>query len=344
MITYTLKVVDIRQETADTVSICFKQPGLKKIKYLPGQYLTLIFRINGRKYIRPYSLSSTPNLDSNLEITVKRIPEGIVSNHINDMVSVGDIIEVYEPTGDFVINQDILDSNTTVLLWAAGSGITPLYSIVKSLLNNFPGVKVTLLYGNRRPDTVIFKNELKNLEEIFSDSFKVWYFYSQRSEGSTRSNDIHGRISESNLSDVVQAIGQPCKSVHYICGPLELKHFVCSLLRSYDVPEEYIFSEEFELEKTEKDFEDIRTQNVEITSAGIVYNVEVIKGKSILEACLDFGLDLSYSCQTGSCSICKGEIVQGNVKQLVKKHPDLHENEYQLCCTYPVDGKVKVIV
>ena len=103
MQTFTLKVIDIKKETGDTVTLSFKQPGLKKIKYKAGQYLTLIFRINGRRYLRPYSLSSAPGIDANLEITVKRVTGGIISNHINDMVKVDDLIEILYPMGDFVL-------------------------------------------------------------------------------------------------------------------------------------------------------------------------------------------------------------------------------------------------
>jgi len=132
MLNYILKVVEIRKETNDTVTLCFKQPGLKKIKYLAGQYLTLIFRINGRRYIRPYTFSSCPGVDSYLEVTVKRVENGLVSNHINDMVNVGDSIEVMPPMGDFVYktNPTIKD----VYLWSLDSGITPLLSIAKYML------------------------------------------------------------------------------------------------------------------------------------------------------------------------------------------------------------------
>lgn len=111
---YTLKVLEVRKETIDSVTLCFKQPGLKKIKYLAGQYLTLQFRINGRRYIKPYSFSSTPLIDSTLNVTVKRVPGGIVSNYINDIVKVDDVIEVQEPLGDFIFESD--DSIQSVVL------------------------------------------------------------------------------------------------------------------------------------------------------------------------------------------------------------------------------------
>lgn len=116
---YTLKVHDIKKETKDTITICFKQPGLKKIKYHAGQYLTLSTRINGRKYTRPYSFSSAPSVDSFLETTIKRVPNGIFSNHIHDTLQVGDIVEVMEPMGDFVYTHD--EFFNSIYFWGVGS-------------------------------------------------------------------------------------------------------------------------------------------------------------------------------------------------------------------------------
>jgi ring-1,2-phenylacetyl-CoA epoxidase subunit PaaE len=114
---FTLKVVGVRTETADTVTVAFKQPGLKKVKYMAGQYLTLMFRINGRRYIRPYSFSSAPLVDAHLEVTIKRVPGGVVSNHIIDTVKVDDIVEVMEPMGDFMLNEAALTPATHIVLW-----------------------------------------------------------------------------------------------------------------------------------------------------------------------------------------------------------------------------------
>lgn len=101
---YTLTIQDIRKETKDTITLCFKQPGLRKIKYQAGQYIILMVRINGRKYARPYSFSSAPSVDSFLEVTVKRVCNGIVSNYINDQIKIGDSIEVLEPMGELCFN------------------------------------------------------------------------------------------------------------------------------------------------------------------------------------------------------------------------------------------------
>ena len=101
---FTLKIFEIRKETSETITLCFKQPGLRKIKYKAGQYITLIVRINGRKYARPYSFSSAPSVEATIEVTVKRVFDGIVSNYIHDELKVGDVLEVLEPMGDFTFD------------------------------------------------------------------------------------------------------------------------------------------------------------------------------------------------------------------------------------------------
>jgi ring-1,2-phenylacetyl-CoA epoxidase subunit PaaE len=342
MVNYTLKVFDRREETKDTTTIIFKQPSLKKIKYLAGQYITLIFRINGRKYSRPYSFSSAPNVDGYLEVTVKRTPGGVISNHICDKVQVGDVIEAMAPMGDFIVPESVLQSNDPVILWGAGSGITPLFSIAKYLLAQDANRKITLVYGNRTFESVIFKNQLEKLQSDFSEKFSVLHVHTQLVVEESQPYLIQGRIDRDRAVAIMKDVS--ANSFHYICGPVGLKESVKSALNYLTINPDNIFSEDFELVKNEKDFEDVITRSVKIIKDGRVVTLEVTKGKSILEAGLDAMLDINYSCQTGNCSMCKGKIVTGYVKQLVKKHVDLLEDEYQLCCTYPLTDDVEVSI
>ncbi|RKR82241.1 ring-1,2-phenylacetyl-CoA epoxidase subunit PaaE [Mucilaginibacter gracilis] len=345
MITYTLKIEALRQETSDTVTICFKQPGLKKVKYRAGQYLTLIFRINGRRYIRPYSFSSSPGIDPFLEVTIKRVPGGVVSNHILDTVNVGDMVEVMPPMGDFVVDESTLNSESQIVIWGAGSGITPLYSIAKYALEVLK-VPVTLVYGNRDFESVIFLKQIKALQEKFSDLFTVWHFHTQLVVEKEHPNVIQGRISSDKVLAVMNNMSSIEKSYHYICGPTGLKESVKSALKQLGVNDDFIFSEDFEIVKDEKDFENIITRSVTFHQNGQSTTVEVVKGKSILEAGLDTNIELPYSCQTGSCSVCKALITNGEVKQIgMKNRPaDLKPNEFLLCCAHPLTNDVEIYV
>jgi ring-1,2-phenylacetyl-CoA epoxidase subunit PaaE len=338
MKTYTLKVVDIKKEGEDSITLCFKQPALRKIKYMAGQYLTLIFRINGRRYIRPYSFSSAPSVDNQLEVTVKRVQNGIVSNHIHDQLEVGSVIEVMEPMGDFIYKE----SNADVYFWGVGSGITPLISIIKEILITTPSKIVNLVYGNRDQDNTIFSELINNLGLIYPGRVKVWYFYT-RLVLKKDPNIIEGRISKNDALKILDVPGI-INTHHYICGPAGLKESVKEALRTVNVPDANIFSEDFQLVKDPRDFVDIKSQYVQLKVYGADYDLEVVKGKSILEAALDAGIEVPYSCQTGSCSTCKACRLNGEVRMigLLNKREDLGENEYLLCCSYPVSIGVQV--
>ncbi len=339
MTSYTLTIIDKRVETPDTVTLVFKQPGLKKVAYLAGQFLTLIFKINGRRYSRPYSFSSAPVIDKFLEVTVKRVPGGLVSNHICDIVAVGDVIEVLSPMGDFIVPTDFKYANHSIVMWGAGSGITPLFSMAKQVL--FSGhQQVILVYGNRTTDNVIFKTQIEILQQEYPDRFSVWNFYTQIADAEQKERYVKGRIvPDAVLAVLIQKLDLSA-SLHYICGPNGLKLAVKDALNRYSVSPELVFSEDFELVKNEADFVNIHTEFVTINQNGVEQIVEVVKGKSILEAGLDALLDMPYSCQTGNCSVCKGTLKTGTVKQILPKLADLHEHEFQLCCTYPTSANV----
>ena len=345
MFSYNLKIIDIRQETSDTKTICLKQPGLKKIKYLPGQYLTLVFRINGRKYSRPYSFSSCFGVDEHLEVTVKRVPGGVVSNHINDVLNIGDSVEVLQPLGDFVFDPEVIPADKHIILWGAGSGITPLISIGKFALNKTTN-KVVLIYGNRDFESVIFNEKIQELESTFKQTLTTWHFHSQLKISDSNPTLIEGRIKPQTVLTVMSQEVNLANTLHFICGPAGLKESVKSTLKSLNVNDDQIFSEDFEVIKDPKDFENISTQTVSIEKNGVNTAVEVAKGKSILETGLDAGLDLDYSCQTGSCLLCKAKLLTGQVKT-ISAHDNtekLHPGEHLLCCSYPLTSDVSVRV
>jgi len=337
---FTLKVVEIRRETDDTVTLCFKQPGLKKIKYVAGQYLTLIFRINGRRYIRPYSFSSCPGVDPYLEITVKRVENGLISNHINDLVQVGDSIEVMPPMGDFVFEES--HGFKDVYFWGVGSGITPLISIIKYILSEKTEVNVYLNYGNRSHESTIFKNQIDQLKKKYSDRFNIRHFHTKLVVDDTNPYLIQGRIDQDKALKILSDQSSIDGVAHYICGPAGLKESVKNAVQAKFASIENVYAEDFELVKDPKDFEDINTQVVDLIFQNSQYKLEVVKGKSILEAALNADIELPYSCQTGNCSTCKGKLIGGKVRMigLSKERDDLQSDEFLLCCTHPLTENV----
>ena len=342
---YTLRVINIIKETEDTITLCFKQPGLKKLKYSAGQYLTLVFRINGRRYVRPYSFSSAPGVDSLLEVTIKRVHGGLISNHVNDEVKIGDSIEAMEAMGDFTYNVNHASATDNIFLWGAGSGITPLISITKHILATDSSKKVTLVYGNRNHETVIFNEKIKQLQASFPSAFTAWHFHTRLVIDNQNPYLVQGRIDTKKALSILEN-ADVSNSLHYICGPLGLKESVKNALQSKGIPDDHIKTEDFELIRDPKDFENIQTRFVNLHFEGQTTILEVVKGKSILEAGLDALLELPYSCQTGNCITCKGKLIAGAVKMIgINKLPDgLGKGEYLLCCSHPLTDNVQISI
>jgi ring-1,2-phenylacetyl-CoA epoxidase subunit PaaE len=337
---YTLTIQAIRKETNDTITLCFKQPGLRKIKYLAGQYITLIVKINGRKYARPYSFSSAPTVDTALEVTVKRVPDGIVSNFINNELKIGDVVEVLEPMGDFTYESN--HSIQSIFLWGVGSGITPLFSIIKEVLHKLPGRAVHLIYGNKNQDSTIFRNQLGLLKQEYPTVFSMTNFYSQIDDVIESNTIQKGRISSEFVTNLFVQHKNLKESVHFICGPNGLKDTIQSSLMDLEVPRSSIFVEEFELVIDSKELEAVNDSNVTILLQGKKSEIFVPKGKSILNVALDNGLDIPYSCQTGNCNSCKATIKKGKLKMLGlnKGRNDLGKDEFLLCCSYPLTKEI----
>jgi len=348
MLTYTLKVEQIVKETVDTVTICFKQPALKKIKYEAGQYLTLIFRINGRRYIRPYSFSSAPGVDKTLNITVKRVQGGIVSNHILDKINTSDVIEVLHPMGDFTLSKvrGNIDRKH-IVLWGSGSGITPLISIAKAALNEMGYEHITLVYGNRSFESTIFSDQIADLKNRYPEHFSVWHFHTRTVVENDHPYVIQGRIDPEKVLNIMENEGELDNTIHFICGPKGLKESVRLQLAKLKIPNENIFYEEFEVTRDPKVFEGMLTRNVafKLEDRNLI-SVEVAKGKSILEAGLDAMIDLTYSCQTGSCLLCKAVVLSGNVKTIgIERLPEeLNDNECLMCCGFPLTDDVEILI
>ncbi|PWJ41045.1 ferredoxin--NADP reductase [Sediminitomix flava] len=307
---YTLKIKEVVQETSDTITIHFKQPIFKKVKYKAGQYLTLLTPINGNTERRSYSMSSNPDTDSTVAITVKRVEGGLVSNHLNDQVKQGDSLEIMEPMGNFLFEPDA-DATRHVVLFGAGSGITPLMSILKSVLYKEPNSRVSLIYGSRNEESIIFKAQLDKLQAEFSDRFTLVNVLSQPSADW---GGYHGRVDSIKTINIMNLLPKFDKSLYYLCGPEGMMEEVQNGLKRLQVSTSDIHYERFvaaeEQESTEGEFKD---QVVKINLDDEIYEVNVPAGTSILDAALDEGVDLPYSCQSGVCTACMGRCKTGEI-------------------------------
>ncbi|MEJ8755838.1 ferredoxin--NADP reductase [Pontibacter sp. H259] len=319
---HTLKIADITRETSDAVTLHFEQPQNQTINYKPGQFLTLIIPFEGKKERRSYSLSSTPH-ENTLSVTIKRVPGGKVSNYLLDNAAVGQEIEVMEPLGNFCITCDAAETRNVILL-GAGSGITPLMSILKGVLREEPNSKVTLLYGNRDENSVIFKDQLEQLRAENPDRLKIAYIYSQPKQNC----EYRGRMNQSLIIKILERLqlSKISNGLYFMCGPEGMMDEVKKALHVLHVPSDKVFRESFVSSKltgepdsdqhgnvSATDEDEITTQTVTIIYEGSEYSVTVNPDQTILEAALDQDVDLPYSCQAGLCTACRGKCLSGKV-------------------------------
>jgi ring-1,2-phenylacetyl-CoA epoxidase subunit PaaE len=310
---YTLKIKNVVQETKDTITIHFKQPIFKKVKYKSGQFLTLIMMINGKKERRSYSMSSAPNLDDTLAITVKRVAGGLVSNYLNDHAKEGDSIEVMEPMGNFTLEPN-KDLARHIVLFGAGSGITPLMSILKSTLFFEPKSIVSLLYGNRHEGSIIFRKQLDELKQKFGDRLNIVH---SLTEPDSLWGGYKGRIDNVSALNFLNLVPKMPVTEYFMCGPLGMMDEVKQALQKLKVPANQIHFESFTpaAPTAEKiaSTKNLQDHIVTIVMNGVETKINVPANKTILEAALDEGLDLPFSCQSGLCTACMCKKISGEM-------------------------------
>ncbi len=318
MKSYFLQVKEVIKETADTITITFWHPLNEQIKYKAGQFITLIVPADeGKKVRRSYSMSTSPVTDTAVGVTVKRVQGGLVSNYLNDRVKAGDFIEVLEPMGHFCLEPDASLQRHIVLI-GAGSGVTPLVSIAKTILKAEPNSRVSLIYGNRTEESIIFKNLLDTLESNYPGRFSVRHILSQPS--STWVGD-KGRINQANVIQYMKEVEVDfAQDIFFMCGPVGMMAEVSKVFELFDVSADRIFQEKFnapmldEAAKVDLPEEGAKTQTVKVLYEGETHEFVVEPHQTILEAALELDIDLPYSCQAGMCTACLGKCIEGEVK------------------------------
>jgi 3-ketosteroid 9alpha-monooxygenase subunit B len=329
---YLLRVREVVQETPDACSVVFDSPGFD---YRPGQFLTL--RIPSDRcgsVARCYSLSSSPHTDDALRVTVKRTADGYGSNWICDSVTAGDELESLAPAGIFTPSS--LDED--LLLFAAGSGITPVMSIVKSALASGSG-RVVLVYANRDDRSVIFARALAALAAEHPSRLVVHHWL----------ESVQGLPTAAALTELARPY-----SGHevFICGPAPYMTAVRSALSTLDIPRTRVHLERFK-SLGANPFEQAapvttgssRTAAVKVTLDGIEHRFDWPADTKLLDLLLDRGLDAPYSCREGACSACACRLVSGEVKMLnndVLEEEDLADGIRLACQSLPVTDEVEI--
>lgn len=315
-----LKVKEVIRETEDAITIVLQQPNVK-LPYKSGQFLTLIIPVEGEKHRRSYSLSSSPVVDEQLAVTVKMVAGGKISSHLVKNLKQGDHLEVMHPMGNFTIECNDHNKRNIVLI-GAGSGITPLISIAKTVLSAEPLSNVFLIYGNRNENSIIFKEQLNDLKKEHGDRLNMVHVLSQPISKLTLPS---GRLNQTSIIKLLESFPKLNFNTadYYICGPHGLMEEAKKALEILQVPSEKIHKESFlpaadtaatTNASTVPEASAGNEQEVTILYQGSEYKFNVPKGKTILEAALDEDIDLPYSCQSGMCTACMGKCTSGKVK------------------------------
>lgn len=311
-----LKIKELTRETNDAVSIAFDVPdGLASdYTFKAGQYLTLKTVLNGEEVRRAYSICSSIS-SGDLRVAVKAVPKGLFSTYANTTLAVGDTLEVGTPEGKFLIDCDVTNRKNYAA-FAAGSGITPILSMITSVLENEPNSTFTLLYGNKSINDTIFYTQLNDLKSHYGERFTLIYIFSRAKEANT----LTGRI-DSNVVNYL--IKNRCKDItfngFYLCGPEEMINTVSETLLNAGIVKENIHFELFTStvsEVPEMISADFNEMSLTIIVDDETHHITAKSEKFILDACLEKDLDVPYSCQGGVCSSCIARVKKGNVKMV----------------------------
>lgn len=350
---YFLKVKEIERETDEASTIHFWHPINEVVQYRPGQFLTVLLPQDDKKVRRSYSMSSSPYTDVSLAITVKRVPGGFASNALLDTIKVDDVIEVLEPAGAFFPKQAD-DQTRQVVFIGAGSGITPLFSILKSILMVEPESEVMLIYGSRNEANIIFDKKLEALQTKYKERLKIVHTLSQPSDswkGET------GRLNKTHLLKILEQFPDLNKkeAEFFMCGPEDMMEEAHRALAILAVPEAKIRKESFasaasvhpgEVMTTEED-DTHKTREITLIYEGAEYRLAVKPHETVLEAALNMDIDLPYSCQAGMCTACMGRCTSGKVhldEEDALSEAERNEGFILTCVTHPMSDDVVIEV
>ncbi|HJU45395.1 MAG TPA: 1,2-phenylacetyl-CoA epoxidase subunit PaaE [Chitinophagaceae bacterium] len=349
---HTLTIKDIRQETPECVSIAFDIPaGMQDtFRFTQGQNITIKKTIDGEELRRSYSICSCP-LDNELRVAVKKIDNGKFSSHANLHLKKGDQIEVLPPTGRFYTELNSTN-HKRYTGFAAGSGITPLLSIIKTTLRTEPDSEFTLVYGNRNRASIIFREELEALKNKYMGRFRLVHILSREK------TDVplnYGRINAEKCAELAgKVLDIDSSDEFFVCGPEEMIFSVKDFLETQGVDKKKIHFELFTTPGQKKTTGDRQpspektgpTSKITIKLDGVAFDFDLaFNSDSILDAALQQGADLPYACKGGVCCTCRAKLVEGEVEMDANYalEPDEVKAGYILTCqSHPRSSKVVV--
>ncbi|MDE1935698.1 1,2-phenylacetyl-CoA epoxidase subunit PaaE [Bradyrhizobium sp.] len=347
---HRLAVKDLRRETRDAVSLTFAIPDELKddYRFLPGQYLTLRTTMDGEEVRRSYSICSGPD-DGEMRIAVKKVDGGAFSSWAADELKSGDEIDVMTPTGRFGV-APAPEASRIHVGFAAGSGITPILSIIKGVLAREPNSRFFLFYGNRSADGMLFRQALEELKDRFLDRFSVFHVISGEEQDIPI---LHGRLDGDKVRLLLGSlVPAPTIDHLFICGPTGMSDEIEATCREIGIAADRIHIERFVsgLGGKPRPKAAVPASAPPKAFAALIIDgkrreVPVAEGEAILDAALRAGVDLPFACKGGMCSTCRARLVEGEAKMDINYSLELWELEkgFVLTCqAKPVTGRIVV--
>ena len=329
-----LKILSVEKNTEDSVILSFKIPeNLKKpFSFKAGQYITLEKKINEKIIRRPYSICSSPD-ENILKVGIKKVKGGVFSTYANRNLKAGDFIKVSNPEGKFIYK----NIDNSIIAIAAGSGITPIISIIKTILNKKTLSKIHLLYVNKSPEKTMFYELLKSLELKNKKRFKItWFFTNAKIK-----NSENRRINESDITKVIA--NQFLDNLYYLCGPGNMNKVLKNILIDNKVNPQKIFSELFENKVSEKISSSMQGGQLEIVYDNYSNKINFKSSEILLDSILNNNIDVPYSCQGGVCSSCIARIKKGQVEMKTNQiltDEEINEGLILTCQSIPKSNNI----
>ena len=348
---YKLKISSIQRpiKNALTLSLTVPEHLKEKFKFNPGQHLIFKFKIEDNEIRRSYSLNSCPFTEVNLEVTVKRVKGGLISNYINDHLNEGDEVEVMSPQGRFhaIINEK---AYKTYFLFAAGSGITPIISILKSVLHGSPNSMINLLYGNTNQDSIIFKEDLDQLKLKYGNRLQIIHTLSSPKYWTTSQSwkGRKGRIDNECIEWFIEQNPPIAQNTeYYICGPGAMNVAVKTALLGLGVPKHLIHIEQFGSVSSQgtKKINGYGDALLISQLKGHDYAFKVPEGKTLLDVLKSQNVNPPYSCESGVCGTCTAKLIKGKVEMkscMALDEKDIDNGLILTCQSIPMSEKVEI--
>lgn len=349
---HKLKIKEVRKETPECVSVSFDIPAelQQQFQYKQGQSLTMRTIINGEEVRRTYSLCSTP-LENRWKVAIKKVDGGLFSSFANDQLKQGDVLDVMEPVGKFYSELNPINKKN-YLAFAAGSGITPVISIIKTTLQTELKSSFTLVYGNRSRSSIIFFEELEGLKNKFLDRFNLINILSRER---TESPLNFGRIDIEKLNELSKLIDYSTIDETFICGPEEMIFCVKDYLIQKGVNEKNIHFELFtsstpkrskaQTEVSQTDVGPKSNITVKVDGRSFDFALSLNSDVTILDAALKQGADLPFACKGGMCCTCKAKLLEGQVEMDVHwglEHEEIEQGYILTCQSHPKTEKIVI--